>query len=327
MRRCIIVGLLMGVGFVLMTASALFAAPSPFDPPAAKPPVAEAPAPAPAEATPAAASPTPAPPAPGHLPVPPKVKAEKIPAKDNPGRTIRGKLTPPERVLEAVLLERAMELKVPVPVDPKTGAFEVRGLRLGTYDLVVRTPWGRLEGIDMTPRVSDYDALVPPEYRTDELVGGAGGPFTDDDRKAVRRIITEVKRYENKVRDVYLSGSADKAVALVELLMDADFHSRKGDEVTWRIEQWYYEKKYDAWTAFRTRCLYRFRVKQAAWASWGWQFEPALGGFDITPDRKEPVVVEFAIPEKPTPEKGLTGTKAPPVEQGKFTEPRPADEP
>jgi len=244
----------------------------------------------------------------------------------NPGRTIRGKLTPPDRVKEAVLWERSMDLKIPVTVDPQTGEFEVKGLRLGTYDFVIRTPWGRLEGLDMAPKVSPYDILIPPEYRTDDLGKMAEGTMTDDDRKAVRRIIYEVKRYENKIRDLYLAGSPDRAAALMELLMDGDFVGRKGDEITWRIEQWYYEKKYDAWNTFRTQVLYRFRISKAVWLSWGWQFEPALGGFDITEDRQSPITVQFTIPEKPVPEKGLTGNQYPPAEKGAVKDPKPPEE-
>jgi len=254
----------------------------------------------------------------------PAAKAE--PAKPTPGRMVRGRLTPPERVLEAYLWDRASDLKVPLKVDPKTGALEAAGLRLGTYDLVVKTPWGRLEGVDMSPKLSDYDALIPPEYRTEDLGSPAEGALSDDDRQAIRDIIHKVNRYENKIRDLALIGSADKAVALVALLMDEDFVGRKGDEITWRIEEWYYEKKYDAWTTFRTRVLYRFRVSKAVWEAWGWQFEPALGGFDITEDRKDPVTFEFAIPEKPVSEKGLVGNQYPPAEQGAPKEPPPAEE-
>jgi hypothetical protein len=242
------------------------------------------------------------------------------------GRTIKGHLTPPDRVVDAYLWERAQERIVPVKVDPKTGAFEAAGLGLGTWDFVIRTPWGRLEGVDMAPKMSDYDALIPPEYRTADLGAAAGGSLTEDDQKAIHHIIYDVKRYENKVRDMYLVGSATKAVALMDLMMDADFVGRKGDEVTWRIEQWYYDKNYGAWTTFRTRVLYRFRVSKAVLTTWGWQFEPALGGFNISEDRREPVTVEFTIPEKPVVEKGLTGNKIPPVEQGRVKEVAPAGE-
>jgi len=244
----------------------------------------------------------------------------------NPGRTIRGKLTPPERVKEAVLWERSMDLKVPVKVDPQTGEFEVTGLRMGTYDFLIRTPWGRLEGLDMAPKVSPYDILIPKQYRTPDLGLEPEGTFTDEDKTAIRRIIYEVKRYENKIRDLCLMGSADKAVALMDLLMDESFVGRKGDEVTWRIEQWYYEKKYDAWTTFRTRVLYRFRISKAVFDTWGWQFEPALGGFDITADRKVPITVEYAVPEKPVAEKGLTGNQYPPAEKGIPKEPHPPEQ-
>jgi hypothetical protein len=243
----------------------------------------------------------------------------------NPGRTIRGKLTPPERIKEVILWERSMDLKIPVKIDPKTGEFEVKGLRMGTYDFVIRTPWGRLEGLDMAPKVSPYDILIPQQYRTPDLGLEPEGTFADEDKKSIRHIIYDLKRYENKIRDLYLSGSADKAVALMELLMDESFVGRKGDEITWRVEQWYYEKKYDAWTTFRARVLYRFRISKAAFDTWGWQFEPALGGFDITADRKEPIAVEYAIPEKPVAEKGLAGNQYPPAENGMPKEPRPPE--
>jgi hypothetical protein len=230
-------------------------------------------------------------------------------------RAIRGRLTPPDRVKEAYLLERAMDLKIPLKVDPKTGAFESSGLKMGTYDLVVITPWGRLEGINMEPKLSDYDALIPPEYRTEEIGLTPQGALGQDDRKAILRIIHEVKRYENKIRELAIRGAADRAVVLVELAMDEDFVGRKGDEITWRIEQWYYEKKYEAWTTFGTRPLYRYRISKAVWQTWGWQFEPALGGFNITPDLKEPVKIDFTIPEKPSPENGLTGNQVPPVKE------------
>ncbi len=240
-------------------------------------------------------------------------------------RAIRGRLTPPDRVREATLVERALDVRVPVTVDAETGRFEVTGLRPGTYCLLVRTPWGRLEGVDLTPRLSPYDALIPPQYRTPEIglpgtgpgSGPAEGEFTDEDRAAIRRIIHKVKRYENKVTDLAMRADGETAVALVELLMDAPFHGRKGDEVTWRIEKWYYNKLYDAWNTFRSRCLYRLRASKAEWQSWGWQFEPALGGLDITYGMEGPVEVEYAIPAKPTRKKGLAGSTVPPADKAR----------
>jgi len=232
-------------------------------------------------------------------------------------RAIRGRLTPPDRVLEIHLEERMQNRRVPVQLDKETGAFEAKGLRLGTYCLVVKTPWGRLEGVDLTARLSPYDALIPPQYRTPEIGLTADGSFTEEDREAVRRIIHEVKRYENKVTDMVISANAETACVLVELLMDAPFHSRKGDEVTWRIEKWYYNKLYDAWNTFRTKCLYRLRASKAEWQSWGWQFEPKLGGLDITYGMEGPVEVTYEIPAKPTRAKGLAGAAYPPAEKAK----------
>jgi hypothetical protein len=236
----------------------------------------------------------------------------KADPKANPGRTIQGRLGPPERVRKAWLWDRGPDTTVPLAVDPKTGEFEARGLALGTWDLVIETPWGRAEGVDMAPKLSDYDALIPPEYRTEDLGLEAGGKVSDEDLKAIRRHIHEVKRHENRVRDLAIAGTADRACVLVELVLDRDFVGRKGDEIVWRMEQWYYEKKYEAWTRFRTRVLARHRVSKRVWATWGWQFEPALGGFNITDERAAPAVVRYTVPERPAPEKGLAGSRLPP---------------
>jgi len=245
----------------------------------------------------------------------------------NPGRTIRGRLTPADRAKSAFLWERASDRKMPVAIDPKTGAFEATDLPLGLWDLVVETPWGRLEGVDMTPILSEYDVLIPAEYRTEDLGLPAKGAFTDEDRRWIERQVLEVKRYESRVRILALRGTADVAVVLVELKQDQPFVGEKGDpstdsgssragsrgdEVTWRVEKWVYEKKYGGWVQFRTRVLYRRRVPRAEWQAWGWQFEPALGGFQITDDRTEPVTIEFTIPDTPAAEKGLAGNKPPP---------------
>ncbi len=230
-----------------------------------------------------------------------------------PTGVIKGCLTPPDRVREAWLVERLADRRIPVAVDPKTGAFRVEGLRLGLYDLCIRTPWGLVQGLDMTPRISPYDALIPPEYRTPDLGLQVGGEPTEEDLAYIRRRIHEVRRHENRVRDLMLRGTADRVVVLVELMLDRGFAGRKGDEIVWRMEQWYYEKKYDSWARFRTRVLARQRVSKQVWEQWGWQFEPALGGLEIADETTEPVVVEYAVPERPEPAKGLAGTKMPPV--------------
>jgi len=224
---------------------------------------------------------------------------------------IHGRLTPPERAKAAFLWERASDRKVPVAIDPETGTFEAGDLPLGLWDLVVETPWGRLEGVDMTPILSEYDILIPRKYRTPDLGLLAQGEFTDEDRQWIERHVLEVKRYESRVRILALHGTADVAVVLVELTQDEPFVGEKGDEVTWRVEKRVYEKKYGGWAQFRTRVLHRRRVPKAEWQTWGWQFEPALGGFAVTDDRTEPIVVEFEIPARPVPEKGLAGSKSP----------------
>ena len=244
----------------------------------------------------------------------PEAAEEARLAEPAPRGAVRGRLTPPNRVLGAYLLDRGTDARVPVQVDTQTGRFEASGLPLGTYDLVVHAPWGRLEGVDMAPTLSDYDALVPPEYRTEDLGGKGAGPLTGEDLAAIRRHVFEVKRHENRIRELAVRGAGDRAVVLVELVLDRDFVGRRGDEIVWRVEQWYYQKQYGAWSQFRTRVLHRRRVSKGEWQTWGWQFEPALGGFAVTDDRPRPPEVALEVPEQPDPGKGLAGSKAPPAD-------------
>jgi len=252
----------------------------------------------------------------GGQPLSEPAPAETSLTEAQPGRAIRGRLTPPERVLQVHLCERSMDLEIPLQMDRQTGAFSVSDLRLGTYDLVVRTPWGILEGVDMTPVLSEYDALIPPEYRTEDVGLVAEGELTDEDREWIRNHVFGVERHENKIRILALRGTSQVAVALLELVLDEPFVGREGDEITWRIEKWIYEKKYDSWALFRTVVLHRRRVSKAEWQSWGWQFEPDLGGLTITEGRTDPVSVEFTVPENPSPEKGLAGHQLPPPPTG-----------
>lgn len=86
--------------------------------------------------------------------------------------------------------------------------------------------------------------------------------LTDEDQKAIEQIVTEIKAFTNKNTIIQLSGNADRAVALVELIRDTDWHDRKGQEVLWRIEVWYFEYQAGGWAKVQqqNRVIERHRI-------------------------------------------------------------------
>jgi hypothetical protein len=91
------------------------------------------------------------------------------------------------------------------------------------------------------------------------------GPMTDEDRAAIEEILTGIKTFTNKNTMLHLVGNADRAVALVELVRDTDFHARKGDEIIWRIEVWFFEFQAGGWAKVQqqNRVVERERFKSA----------------------------------------------------------------
>ena len=92
------------------------------------------------------------------------------------------------------------------------------------------------------------------------------GPLKDEDRAAIHDILTNIKAFTNKNTLLTLVGNADRAVALVELIRDTDFHARKADEIIWRVEVWYFEYQAGGWAKVQqqNRIIERQRFKSTA---------------------------------------------------------------
>ncbi|MDP6380484.1 MAG: hypothetical protein QF662_03980 [Phycisphaerae bacterium] len=232
--------------------------------------------------------------------------------------TIVGVITPAKNLKRLNIIERGLDITQKVNFDPRTGKFRAGGLLPGSYDLVMETAWGTIEGIGMAFRAGEFDDLVPPEFRDDSSAGKDVPPKpTPDDLKAIRKHIHKVKRYENKVRDIHIIGNGARVTVLVELLRDADFYGRKGDEITWRLERWYYEKKFGAWERVATNVLFRKRLSMKVFRTWTRQFEPAVGGLEIKRNQTEARVVIYRIPKHPTRKKGLVSASYKKVDDAK----------
>ncbi len=81
---------------------------------------------------------------------------------DAPAGEIAGVLKFPERARSVAALDRETKKSYPAELDAKTGEYRVRNLPAGTYDLVLETAAGRVEGVDLKPP----ESLPRPEPTT-----------------------------------------------------------------------------------------------------------------------------------------------------------------
>lgn len=71
------------------------------------------------------------------------------------------------------------------------------------------------------------------------------GELGEDDRKSIQEICG-VPSFYDRTEILLLQGDADRAVGLMQLVRDRDFHAGKG-EVIWRAELWYFEFQNGGW--------------------------------------------------------------------------------
>jgi hypothetical protein len=160
-----------------------------------------------------------------------------------------------------------------------SGMVEERTIRFGNllpetaYDLKFVLADGMvLQGVDM----AWYDL---------ERTKPNAGELTDEDREEIRAIVQDVPSFYNKSTILRLSGTHDRAVGLLELVRDKDFHAGKG-EVIWRVELWYFKFQAGGWEAvgqqnkvlrrerFKTRDEYQAALGKVRWV-------PEIGGIRI----------------------------------------------
>lgn len=105
--------------------------------------------------------------------------------------------------------------------------------------------------------------LIDTSWHSDEAADTSAKPLDDEDRAAIQSIVSEIKTFTNHNEIRYLSGTSQRAVAIVECWRDSDFHARKNDEVIWRTEVWYFENQAGGWAKVQqqNRVLDRQRFK------------------------------------------------------------------
>jgi hypothetical protein len=87
------------------------------------------------------------------------------------GGEIAGTLRPASRVESVTAIDRAVDRRYPAVFDAGTGRYRVRNLPAGTYDLVLETKVGRIEGVDLHVE-AEAPATKPTVLKPAELDRG-----------------------------------------------------------------------------------------------------------------------------------------------------------
>lgn len=155
-------------------------------------------------------------------------------------------------VKSAVAINPDMKLDIPGKLTREAIIFD-NLLPESPYNIAITLDDGTiLQGVNMEwygmePRKSD------------------AGPISDDDRKEVTTLLTDVKAFENKKNMLMMDGDNTRVTALVELIRDVEFHA-SGGNITWRIELWYFKNEFGGWAKVsqQNKVLRRERFKNKA---------------------------------------------------------------
>jgi hypothetical protein len=206
------------------------------------------------------------------------------------GGTLRGKLDPAAGVTAVTAIDRDTGKRYPAKLDAATGAFAVSDLPLavvkksadgeteltgGTYDLLVDYPGGRLEGVNLAVKRSDFEEEQP---------------LKDADRKKLTELTKSLSKFEDVFEFLAVEGNVQHAVVFVSKLRTKEFYNSKPGEVTWRVEAMHYlrvrpEDPEDPWIKSPDELgilHYRERLQRADFDQKAIAFDPALGGLRLT---------------------------------------------
>ncbi len=143
------------------------------------------------------------------------------------------------------------------------------------YDVELELPGGQtVRGVDLG-------------WYNEEPAKAGAGELSDGDRAAIADIL-KVPTFYNRNELLMLRGDHDRAVGLVQLIRDTDFHAAGGN-VIWRVEVYYFKNQYGGWEKLQqqNKVIRRERFKsltafERATAKLRWL--PELGGIRIPAD-------------------------------------------
>jgi len=221
------------------------------------------------------------------------------------GFTITGVLTPAQRVKQVRLINRedpdnfpAKQVRVfTASFDKKTGRFVAKGLPRGSFDLMIDTTIGRIDGVNLRDIPDRFD-LAPDT--------GPKGPLSKKDLTRIKDLVKHMRMFENKRRLLFLNGNAQRAKAFVEKIRDEKTTlPSKEPQVFWRVEVWQFRKMYGGWRRTAWQVLYRKRMPLREFRLLNWAFDPALGGLASAPGYTTDIG-RYEIPATFDPQKGRT---------------------
>lgn len=227
---------------------------------------------------------------------------------------VTGTITPAEDAAGLRAVSRVTKKTYqPKSFDRKTGEFVFRDLPGDArYDLCFRTRDGReIEGIDLDFTDRRMVRLAAERRKQLGLAPERSAPFTAEDVKKLVGFIAAMKDFMEIRRVLYIKGQGIRATMLVELMRTRDFYSKKGSEVIWRVELWYFKNHFGGWDrlANQERLLRRLRVQRPQWQAVSLEYFPQLSAY-VSPDGKAAPVV-FNVPPKGDPSRGRLARTTP----------------
>lgn len=237
------------------------------------------------------------------------------------------------RTLKAVSRVTGKEYS-PSKWDRETGKFLFKKLPGdAAYDICVRTDLGRqVEGIDLDYVDSRLLRMAAQRRKQLRLPPEPIHGFGPRDVTELKEYVADLKDFMEIRRILYIRGHGLRATMLLELIRARHFHARKGDEVIWRIELWYFEYHHGGWerAANVERVLRRQRLPEGQWPKLHVEYYPQLTAKLDVEGKAEPV--EFKIPQQSDPSRGRVagtdvGLKTKPHISGLDVEAAPATKP
>ena len=103
------------------------------------------------------------------------------------------------------------------------------------YDVTLKQPGGSVI------RVIDLS------WYSDEAPAADAQPLGDDDRKQILQVVSDIERFTNNNQILAISGDSGRAIVLLDLRRDSDFHSGAKGEIIRRVEVWYLKNESGGW--------------------------------------------------------------------------------
>ncbi len=225
---------------------------------------------------------------------------------------VTGKITPVAKVERIHAVSRATgKLYRVSQFDRTSGAFRLADLPGdATYDIVVGLAGGgRLEGIDLSWHEARMLRLARLRRRQLKIVPERPRLFTREDVDELLTYVKDLRDFTDVRRALYVKGHGRRATMLVEVMRMRDFYAKRGAELIWRTELWYFKNQYGGWERLGNveRVLERHRIQKPAWDKITLVYYPELSVHVDEKGAARPVA--FEIPAGLDPARGrLAGT-------------------